>query len=81
LGRSEEIKLYDIKQQLAMVSLEVAETLGSDVVQLTRLSPTTGISFFRIDRWKPGTLTDGRPYLVPEGYEPLIREDGSVEIV
>ena len=81
LGRSEEIKLYDIKQQLAMVSLEIAEILGSDIVQLTRLSPTTGMSFFKIDRWTEGKLTDGSPCLVPEGYEPVLKEDGSVEIM
>ena len=81
LGRSEKIKLYDIKQQLAMVSLETAEFLGSDVVQLTRLSPTTGMSFFKIDRWSEGRLTDGSPCLVPEGYEPVLKEDGSVEIM
>jgi uroporphyrinogen decarboxylase len=81
LGRSEEIKLYETKQQLAMVSLEVAEILGSDVVQLTRLSPTTGMSFFKIDRWRQGTLTDGSPCLVPEGYEPVLRADDSVEIL
>jgi uroporphyrinogen decarboxylase len=81
LGRKEEIRLYDIKQQLAMVSLKVAEILGSDVVQLTRLSPTTGMSFFKIDRWEAGRLTDGSPCLVPEGYDPVLREDGSVEIL
>ena len=81
LGHSEEIKLYDIKQQLAMVSLEIAEILGSDIVQLTRLSPTTGMSIFKIDRWTGGRLTDGSPCLVPEGYEPVLQEDGSVEIM
>ena len=81
LGRGEQIRLYDIKQQLAMVSPEVAEILGSDVVQLTRLSPTTGMSFFRIDRWRRGRLTDGSPCLVPEGYNPVLQEDGSVEIL
>jgi len=81
LGRSEEIRLYDIKQQLAMVSLKVAEILGSDVVQLTRLGPTTGMPFLKIDRWTEGSLTDGTPCLVPEGYEPVFKEDGSVEIM
>jgi uroporphyrinogen decarboxylase len=81
LGHREDIRLYDIKQQLAMVSLEIGETLGSDVVQLTRLGPTTGMPFFKIDRWKEGMLTDASPCLVPEGYEPLLNEDGSVELM
>jgi hypothetical protein len=80
LGHREAIKLYDIKQQLAMVSLEIAKTLGSDVVQLARLGPATGMSFSKIDRWKEGMLTDGGPCLVPEGYEPLLNKDGSVEL-
>jgi uroporphyrinogen decarboxylase len=81
LGLQEDIKLYDIKQQLAVVSLEVAELLGSDVVQLTRLGPTTGMPFLRIDRWTEAQLTDGTPCLAPEGYEPVFNDDGSVEIM
>ena len=81
LGIQEDIKLYDIKQQLAVVSLEVAELLGSDVVPLTRLGPTTGMPFLRIDRWTEAQLTDGTPCLAPEGYEPVFNDDGSVEIM
>lgn len=81
LGIQEDIKLYDIKQQLALVSLEVADLLGSDVVQLTRLGPTTGMPFLGIDRWTDAQLTDGTPCLAPEGYEPVFNDDGSVEIM
>jgi len=80
LGRDKEIRLYDIKQQLAIPSFEVADMLGSDVVHLTRLGPTTGMPFLRIDRWEEGTMTDGTSCLVPEGYKPIFKENGSVEI-
>jgi len=80
LGRDEEVRVYDIKQQLAMPSVEMIRRLGGDVVQLTRLGPTTGMPFLRIDRWREGKLTDGRPCLVPEGYDPIFLEDGSLEI-
>jgi uroporphyrinogen decarboxylase len=80
LGIEEKVKVYDIKQQLASVSLEINERLGSDVAQLTRLGPTTGMPFFKIDTWQEGSMTDGTPCLVPEGYEPVFREDGSAEI-
>ena len=80
LGRDEDIRLYDIKQQLAQPSLEMIKLMGGDVVQLTRLGPTTGMPFLAIDRWKEGTLTDGSPCLVPEDYEPDFLEDGTMQI-
>jgi uroporphyrinogen decarboxylase len=76
LGREETIRVYDIKQQLALPSLEMIDCLGGDVVQVHRLGPTTALPFLEIDRWKPGTLTDGSPCLVPEAFEET-REDGA----
>ena len=69
LGISEDIHLYDIKQQLACPSLEIIDFMGGDFVQLNRLGPTTGMPFLCIDKWKQGTLTDGSGCLVPEAYE------------
>lgn len=80
LGLKEEIKVYDIKQQLAEPSLEVLERLGADGVQVHRLGPTSGLPFLEIDRWKPGHLTDGSPCLVPQAYEETRRADGAIEL-
>jgi len=79
LGLKEDIRLYDIKQQLAEPSLDVVNRLGGDVVQLHRLGPTTVMPFLQIDRWKPGLLTDGSPCLVPEACEE-VRRDDAIEI-
>ncbi len=81
LGIEETIRLYDIKQQLAVASPEVVERLGGDVLPIHRLGPTTGMPFLAIDRWKNGRLTDGTPCLVPEAYEPIFQSDGTIEIL
>ena len=80
LGLREEIRVYDIKQQLAEPSLAAINRLGGDVVQLHRLGPTSGMPFLHIDRWKPGRLTDGTPCLVPEACEETRLPDGRIEI-
>jgi len=80
MGVDEAIRIYDVKQQLALPSPGTAGLLGSDVVQLTRLGPTTGMPFLAIDRWGGGSMTDGSPCLVPEGYDPVFHEDGALEI-
>ena len=81
LGLREDIYLYDSKQQLAEPSLAVINRLGGDIVQLHRLGPSTGMPFLRIDRWKPGRLTDGSPCLVPQDYETVVAGDGMIHIV
>ena len=81
LGMHEEVRIYDCKQQLAEPSLDMMNRLGSDVVQLHRLAPGTGLPFLRIDRWQPGLLTDGSPCLVPEGYESKITKEGQFQIL
>ena len=80
LGLDEAIRLYDIKQQLALPSLDVVDRLGGDVVLVNRLGPTSGMPFLCLDRWKDGRLTDGTPCLVPEAYEANFQEDGTVEV-
>jgi uroporphyrinogen decarboxylase len=80
LGRQEDIRVYDIKQQLAQPSLAMIERMGGDVVQLHRLGPTSGMPFLKIDDWKSGCLTDGSPCLVPVDYSETMRADGTVEL-
>lgn len=80
LGFAEDVRVYDLKQQLAEPSLAVINRLGGDVLQLHRLGPTSGLAFLEIDRWKPGSLTDGSPCLVPEALEETRRADGTIEL-
>ena len=81
LGLKEDIRVYDIKQQLADPSLEVINRLGADVVSLHRLAPTTGMSFLALDRWKPGRLTDGSACLVPEAYKEQVTDSGEIQAI
>ncbi|MBN1419608.1 MAG: methyltransferase [Planctomycetes bacterium] len=70
-------RLYDLMQQLAEPDPDVLERFRADVVQVHRLAPSFGIP---IDRWKDGRLPDGTPVLVPEGFDPILLDDGSREI-
>ena len=45
LGLFENVRVYDVKQQLADPSLAVVERLGADVLGLHRLGPATGMPF------------------------------------
>ncbi len=80
LDLEEDVRIYDIKQQLAWPSMTVTNRLGGDVAFLTRLGPTTGMPFLEIDQWKPGIMTDGAPCLVPAAYIPLFQPGGAIEI-
>ncbi len=81
LGVSEDVHVYDLKQQLADPSLAMIERMGGDVAQLQRLAPTTGMPFLFVDCWKTGCMTDGAPSLVPETYESRHQPDGGIEII
>lgn len=81
LGVEEEVRLFDIKQQLAMPSVAVVERLGGDVMLLSRLAPTTGMPFLGIDEWKNGQMTDGSSCLVPEDYEVEVHENGTADVI
>jgi uroporphyrinogen decarboxylase len=71
-------KLYDVFQQLAEPQTEALERFGGDVVQAHQRCPAFGIS---IDEgWKRISLLDGTPVLAPNGYNPVIEEDGSAYI-
>ena len=68
-----ETKMYDVGQQLAHPEPPVLERFGVDVVPLPRakwgLDPTN-------PAWKPWTLPDGSPALVPSGFDPVQNERG-----
>ncbi|MBM4104140.1 MAG: methyltransferase [Planctomycetes bacterium] len=81
LGIEEEVHLSDIKQQLALPSLDVINRMGGDVVLLNRLGPTTGMPFLYIDRWKQGQMTDGSACLVPENYEVNVMDNGTAQVL
>ncbi len=81
LGIEEDVYLSDIKQQLALPSVEVIDRMGGDVVLINRLGPTTGMPFLCIDQWKEGRMTDGSPCMVPEAYESNFLKDGTVQVI
>ncbi len=80
-GSDAPVRIYDIKQQLALPSIDLVDRLGGDVVQVQRLGPTTGMPFLRIDRWKPGRMTDGSACEVPEAYDAVFHADGTSEVM
>jgi len=81
LGQEEDLRVYDLKQQLADPSLAVINRLAGDVVQIHRLGPTSGMAFLALDEWKPGQLTDGSPCLVPGACEEVRRTGSQIELV
>ena len=81
LGLPEEVRVYDIKQQLADPSPAVLARLGADVLSLHRLAPTTGMSFLALDGWKAGRLTDGSPCLLPAACEEIVAADGQFQVL
>ncbi len=69
--------LYDIMQQLAQPEMSVVERFGLDALPLPRAP--IGFDPAR-PSWKPWTLPDGSPALVPAGLNPVKLADGSLEI-
>lgn len=78
LGIEEEVKVFDFKQLLAQPGNDVLELFESDCVPLYRLAPSGGIA---IDKYKKETLMDGKEYLLPADFSPVICEDGSAVIM
>ncbi len=79
LGYAEDTtKLFDIMQQLALPEPAIVDRFGGDVYQCLPLSTGFGI---RMDRWKPGRLTDGSPCLLPYDFQPVRNADGSEELI
>lgn len=80
MGLTDEVRVYDVKQQLAQPSPHIVDALGGDCLQITRLGPTTGMPFLRTDRWKPGATPEGEACLVPASCTPVVAADGALEI-
>ena len=70
-------KLYDIMQQLALPEPEIVDRFGGDVVQILQLYPAFDV---RVDTWKPGTLQDGSPCLVPGNLNPVPNAQGGLDL-
>jgi uroporphyrinogen decarboxylase len=68
-----ETRMYDLTQQLAYPEPPILERFGVDVLPLPR--PAMGLDLAD-PQWKPWTLPDGSPALVPAGFNPVQNERG-----
>lgn len=69
------VKVVEPYQMLGEIKPDLREALGVDVVQLRGPRNMFG---FRNEGWKPWTLFDGTPVLVPEAFNTDPEPDGSV---
>lgn len=69
------VKIVEPHQMLGEIGPDLVEALGVDVVGL--LPPVTMFGF-RNENWKPWTLFDGTPVLVPEKFNTEPEANGSV---
>lgn len=71
-------KVSDLVQMLAEVDTDVLNRFGSDTVPLTG---ETGSFGMKRENWKPFALADGSTCLVPGGFTPELKPDGSLVVV
>jgi len=69
------VKVIEPYQMLGEISPDLMSSLGVDVVGL---QPRRNLFGFRNEGWKPWTLFDGTPTLVPEAFNTDPEPDGSV---
>ena len=69
------VKLIHCTQMLGEIEEDLREKLGADCVMLLPYTTPLG---FRNEGWKPWTLFDGTPVLVPAGFNTTIAPDGGV---
>jgi hypothetical protein len=69
------VKVIEPYQVLGEIAPDLQAALGVDVVQLA--SPRTMFGFPN-EGWKPWTLFDGTPVLVPDGFNTLPEPDGDI---
>ncbi|MCO6449526.1 MAG: hypothetical protein J5I90_01945 [Caldilineales bacterium] len=69
------IKVIEPYQILGEIKPDLAEALGVDVVGVW---PINGLFGFANEGWKPWTLFDGTPVLVPEAFNTEPEPDGSI---
>jgi uroporphyrinogen decarboxylase len=68
-----ETSMYDLTQQLAHPEPPILERFGVDVLPLGR--PSMGLDIVN-PQWKPWSLPDGSPALVPAGFNPVQNQRG-----
>ena len=74
-----EVRVFDVKQLMALVEDEVLERFGVDVVMLPRLKPSIGL---KLKGWKPAKLpVDDGDCMVPGGFAPKTLENGDAVIL
>ncbi|AFK05814.1 uroporphyrinogen-III decarboxylase [Mesotoga prima MesG1.Ag.4.2] len=72
------VKVFDVHQMLAFVDDEIRREVHSDAIELKRLN---GGFETRIDSWNGRNIfDDGSRYLFPDGFDPKVKEDGSLVI-
>lgn len=69
------IKIIDCFQMLGEVDDELAKHLEVDTVKMLDYESIYG---FRMENWKPWTLFDGTPVLVPEKFNTVPEEKGDI---
>ena len=69
------VKVVNLMQMLGEVEVDLREKLGSDCVMLIPYNSYFG---HRNDGWKPWTLFDGTPVLVPAGFNTSAAPDGGI---
>jgi hypothetical protein len=69
------VKVLDPYQMLGEVEMDLVDALGVDVVQVPAATTLFG---YRREGWKPWTLFDRTPVLVPEGFNTRPEANGDV---
>jgi hypothetical protein len=69
------VKVVDCYQMLGEIEDDLREKLHADFAQLI---PYTNLFGFRNEGWKPWTLSDGTPVLVPAGFNTVPTSDGGL---
>jgi len=69
------VRVVEPYQMLGEIEPDLMDKLGVDVAGIS--SPRTMFGF-RLERWKPWTLSDGTPLLVPEGFNTEPEENGDL---
>ena len=69
------VKVVEPFQMLGEIKMDLVEALGVDVVPLM---PRQTFFGFKLEGWKPWTLFDGTPLLVPEGFNTDPEPNGDI---
>jgi hypothetical protein len=69
------VKVLDPYQMLGEVEMDLVDALEADVVQVPAATTLFG---YKREGWKPWTLPDGTPVLVPEGFNTTPEPNGDV---